>query len=244
MPGANETHTHRVIELEADRLAQSIGGPVRLSRRALLTRTAALAAAWTLSPWAISAPPRFSRSVDPTSMTQTLEAFADTLIPGEKRFPTDRAIAGVVSGAGAVQAGAIDMLNFPPVGFQPALPGLALTLNLFAVLHALEQRITLSLTVPPMVELDFAARTDLLVKILDSSGPEQAAFSGLASVIFVAYHTAGHLPTADAIQAGHPGLKAIGFPPPDPDGLWRFPQFSYRRALAQPHPQSRRGNPS
>ena len=58
-------------------------------------------------------------------MTQTLEAFADTLIPGEKRFPADRAIAGVVSGAGAVQAGAIEMMNFPPVGFQPALPGLA-----------------------------------------------------------------------------------------------------------------------
>jgi hypothetical protein len=44
---------------------------------------------------------------------------------------------------------------------------------------------------PPLVELDFASRTALLVKILDSEGPEQAAFMGLASVVFVAYHTAG-----------------------------------------------------
>jgi hypothetical protein len=244
MPGSSESHTHRMIELEDDRLAQSIGSSVRLTRRTLLTRTAALAAAWTISPWAISAPTPFGRGIDPPSLTQTLEAFADTLIPGEKRFPADRAIAGVVSGAGAVQAGAIEMLNFPAVGFRPALPGLALTINVFALLYALEHRITLSLTVPPIVELDFAARTALLVKILGSNGPVQGAFNGLASVVFVAYHTAGYLPTAEAIRAGHPGLKAIGFPPPDPDGLWRFPQFSYRRVLAQPHPQSYRGNPA
>lgn len=244
MPGSSESHTHRMIELEDDRLAQSFGSSVRLTRRTLLTRTAALAAAWTISPWAISAPPPYRRGSDAPSLTQTLEAFADTLIPGEKRFPTDRPIAGVVNGAGAVQAGAIEMLNFPPVGFQPALPGLALTLNLFALLYAVEHRIILSLTVPPMVELDFAARTALLVKILDSNGPEKAAFSGLAAVVFVAYHTAGHLPTVAAIRAGHPGLKAIGFPPPDPDGLWRFPEFSYRRVLALPHPQSYRGNPA
>ena len=244
MPGSSESETHRMIDLEDDRLAPSVDSSVRLTRRALLTRTAALAATWTISPWAISAPPAFGRVIDATSQTQTLEAFSDTLIPGAKRFPRDRAIAGVVSGAGAVQAGAIAMLNFPPVGFQPALPGLALTINVFTLLYALEHRITLSLTVPPIVELDFAARTDLLVKMFDSKGPEQGAFSALAAVIFVAYHTAGHLPTVAAIRAGHPGLKAIGFPPPDPDGLWRFPQFSYRRVLAEPHPQSHRGNPA
>jgi hypothetical protein len=112
-----------MIELEDDRLAQSIGSSVRLARRTVLTRTAALAAAWTISPWAISAPRAFGRGIDPPpSLTQTLEAFADTLIPGEKRFPADRAIAGVVSGAGAVQAGAIEMLNFSdalPTGNVP-----------------------------------------------------------------------------------------------------------------------------
>ena len=38
--------------------------------------------------------------------TATLEAYADTIIPGSKRTAKDRAIAGVVSDGGAVQAGA------------------------------------------------------------------------------------------------------------------------------------------
>ena len=250
MPGRNMSETHRVIEREDERLAGSTGISLRLTRRALLVRAAALAAAWTTLPWRIGVPSAFARGVDhpettqTPAMTQTLEAYADTLIPGEKRFPGDRAIAGVVSGAGAVQAGAIEMLNFPPVGLQPALPGLAVGIDLLAVLYAVTHAIVLDPTVPPFVALDFASRTDLLVKILDEDGPVQAAFSGLASVCFVAYHTAGYLPTAVAIRDGHPGLAAIGFPPPDPDGVWRFPEFSYRRVLALAHPDSQRGNPA
>ena len=246
------SETHRMIEREDERLAKSTGDSVRLSRRTLLKRTAALAAAWTVCPWPISVPSAFGRESgrelgrDPKlqSTTQTLEAFADTLIPGEKRFPEDRAIAGAVSGAGAVQAGAIAMLNFPPVGFQPVLPGIAAFLNVRAVLYALAHGISLELKLPPFVELDFASRTALLVEILDGDGPDQGAFYGLASVCFVAYHSAGYLPTADAIRDGHPGLAAIGFPPPNPDGVWRFPDFSYRRVLAVPHPDSQHGNPA
>src|SRR3954468_18861768 len=183
---------HRMIEREDERLAQSTEISLRLTRRALLLRTAAIAAASTICPMPIAVPSAFGQTMDHPAVTQTLEAFADTLIPGEKRFPADRAIAGVVSGAGAVQAGALEMMNFPAVGFQAVLPGLALTLNLRALLYAVEHRIVLSLTVPPFVELDFASRTALLVQILDSDGPEQAAFSALASVAFVAYHTAGY----------------------------------------------------
>jgi hypothetical protein len=60
-------------------------------------------------------------------------------------------------------------------------------------------------------------------------------------LVFLAYHTAGYLPTAQAVREGHPGLKAIGFPKPDPDGLWRFREFSYRRKLARHHPHTTRG---
>ena len=250
MPGTDMNETHRMIEREDERLAPSTGTSLRLTRRALLVRAAALAAAWATRPWQIGVPSAFARGIDhpePTpapAMTQTLEAFADTLIPGEKRFPADRAIAGVVSGAGAVQAGAIEMLNFPPVGFQPALPGLALGIDVLALLYAVTHTIVLDPTVPPFVALDFASRTALLVEILDGDGPVQAALSGLAAVCFVAYHTAGYLPTAVAIRNGHPGLAAIGFPPPDRDGVWRFPEFSYRRVLAVAHPDSQRGNPA
>src|SRR4051812_35453189 len=185
MPGKSTSDTHRMIERDDERLAQTIEGPVRLSRRALLKRTAAFAAAWTVCPWQITVPSAYGQTMDRPSMTQTLEAFADTLIPGEKRFPADRSIAGVVSGAGAVQAGAIEMMNFPPVGFGPALPGLAFLLNLHAFAYAASHRILLSLTVPPFVELDFASRTALLVQILDGNGQDQPAFYGLASVSFV-----------------------------------------------------------
>jgi hypothetical protein len=240
----NMGETDRMIEREDERLAESTGDSLRLTRRALLKRTAALAAAWTVCPWPIGVTPAYGQTMDRPSMTQTLEAFADTLIPGEKRSPADLAIAGVVSGAGAVQGGAIEMMNYPPLGFKGALPGLALALNLHALLYAVTHSIPLTLTMPPFVEFDFASRTALLVQILDGNGQDQGAFYALASVSFIAYHTAGYLPTADAIRDGHPGLAAIRFPPPDADGIWRFPEFSYRRVLAVAHPDSQHGNPA
>ncbi len=238
------SETQRMIEREDERLARSTGISVRFTRRSFLVRAAALAAAWTISPWRIGVPSASGKGLGHRAITQTLEAFADTLIPGQKRFPGDRAIAGVVSGAGAVQAGAIEMMNFPPLGFQPALLGLALILNVYALLYALSHKIVLDPTVAPFVALDFESRTALLVTILDTDGPDRSAFYALASVSFVAYHTAGYLPTVVAIRDGHPGLAAIGFPPPNPDGLWRFPEFSYRRVLAVAHPHSHRGNPA
>ncbi len=104
-------------------------------------------------------------------------------------------------------------------------------------------RIVLDPTVPPFVSLDFASRTALLLEILNGAGPTRPVLFGLASVSFVAYHTAAYLPTAVAISDGHRGLAAIGFPPPNPDGLWRFPEFSYQRVLAKAHPHSQGGNP-
>ena len=234
-----------MIGRDDTRLAQSTGIPFRLTRRALLLRAAALGAACAIGPWSIGAASAFvGQPMDDAAITQTLEAYADTLIPGEKRFPTDRAIAGAVSGAGAVQGGAIDLMNFQPLGVQAALPGLALTINLIALLYAFIHKIVLDPTVPPFVALDFESRTALLVDILDGRGPEQPAFYALASVTFLAYHTAAYLPTAVAIADGHPGLAAIGFPPPDPDGVWRFPEFSYGLELAVAHPRSQRGNPA
>ena len=238
-----------LIESEDGRLARSTGISVRVTRRSFLVRAAALAAAWTICPWRIGVPSAFGQEMgrqetDLPGMKETLEAFADTLIPGQKRFPGDRAIAGVVSGPGAVQAGAIEMMNFPPVDLKATLDGLFVILTVYAVAYALSHGIVLDPTVPPFVALDFASRTALLVEILDGSGPVQPAFYGLASVSFFAYNTAGYLPTVVAIRDGHPGLAAIGFPPPNPDGVWRFPEFSYGRVLARPHPHSHGGNPA
>jgi enediyne biosynthesis protein E8 len=237
-----KSETDRIIQREVGRLPRTAGTSFRLTRRALLKSVATLAAAWTINPWRIVVPSAFGQEMEDPATIATLEAYADTLIPGEKRFPGDRAIAGVVSGAGAVQGGALDMMNF--VGFGPVLFFIGEAINSYAVLYALLNGIVLDPTVPPFVSLDFASRTALVVAILGGSGADQPVFSGLAALSFVAFNTAGYLTTVDAIQQGHPGLAAIGFPAPNPDGKWRFPDFSYQRVLAKPHPRSKRDNPA
>ena len=252
-----KSETDRIIEREDKRLPECTGTSLRVTRRSLLKRVALLAAAWTVSPWRIGVPSAFAQGTDQPAtgqtlqdydntpaMTQSLEAYADTLIPGEKRFPGDRAIAGVVTGPGAVQGGAIDMMTFAPVGLAPALPFLAFTINVAAVAYALLNGITLDPTVPPFVSLDFPSRTALMIQLLDPSNPNQGAFAGLAAFAFVAFNTAAYLPTTVAISQGHPGLAFIDFPAPNADGKWRFPEFSYGRVLAKPHPRSKRGNPA
>jgi hypothetical protein len=215
-----------------------------LTRRTLLKLAATAALAWQARPWPLAARAGFAADApDDPAMAPTLEAFADTLIPGAKRYPADRAVAGAAAGAGAVQAGALDLMRFPPAGVAAVLPGFAAGLNARAAAFAATHALVLDPTVPPLVALDFPARTALLVQLLDGTDPDQAAWYALAALAFLAYHTAGHLRTTDAVRDGHPGLAAIGFPPPQADGVWRFPEFSYRRALAPRHRRSRRGNP-
>src|SRR5205814_9858214 len=121
-----------------------------LTRRELLRSAAAAAAAWKAGPWVVHAPAAFAQTPpgDPLTVA-TLEAFADTLIPGEKRSPDDRAIAGAAPGAGAVQAGALTMMEFPAAGTAPALPALAAGLNAHATEFAAANGILLDPTVPP-----------------------------------------------------------------------------------------------
>ena len=218
---------------------------VDLKRRRLLQLVALAPFAWQARPWIVRAPDAFAQTLpDDPVIVPTLEAFADTLIPGAKRAPDDRAIAGADTGAGGVQAGALDLMNFPPAGVAPALPALATGLDTHATQYAGQHGLVLDPTVPPFVALAFADRTALLVELLDGSDPDQLAYFALAALVFLAYHTAGHLPLADAVRNGHPGLAAIGFPQPQADGVWRYTEFSYGRALAARHPRTaKRGNP-
>jgi len=126
-----------------------------VSRRKLLQIAAAAALTVPLaqlrSPMATAAP----APALPDPVTQTLEAWSDTMIPGAKRSPGDRAIAGAAAGPGAVQAGAIALMNFPAVGLAPALPGLAAGLNTEATTYAASHGVVLDPTVPPFVALPF-----------------------------------------------------------------------------------------
>jgi hypothetical protein len=183
-------------------------------------------------------------SVD-TTTTITIEAFADTIIPGEKRAPDDRAVAGAASGPGAVAAGAVELLRQPGGGLADTLDALTWGLNDHAHEYALARGLALDGDVPPFVALPFEHRTELVWILTRPSHPEQEMWVGLALFSNMAFDSAAHRSTADALADGHPGLLTIGYFHPDSDGLYRFPEFSYGRQLAAVHPDTTAtGSPS
>jgi hypothetical protein len=175
---------------------------------------------------------------DDQARTMTIEAYADTIVPGEKRGPDDRAIAGEAPGGGAVAAGAIELLRWPATGMAEGLDGLADLVNGHAEEFAAELGIELDASVPPFVALSFEHRTALVQRLTAPDHPEKEFWVLLALFSNMAFDSAAHRHTADAIEAGHPGLTAMGFARPDPDGRWRFPAFSYGRPLARLHPDT------
>jgi enediyne biosynthesis protein E8 len=177
-------------------------------------------------------------SQDREARTATLEAFADTIVPGEKRWPGDRAVAGAAPGGGAVACGAIELLETPATGITEGLDPLASALNDHARTYAAEHGAELDDSVPPFVALSHPDRTALVRSLVAPGHPEKEGWVSLALFCNMAFDTGAHMHTTDAIAAGHPGLVAMGFTKPDSDGLWRFPSFSYGRALAERHPNT------
>nr|WP_290129407.1 DUF5987 family protein [Streptomyces chartreusis] len=166
----------------------------------------------------------------------TMEAFADTLIPGERRFAGDRAIAGAVSGPGAVQAGVIKTLALPELALVPLLPEIAALLNARAVAYAATRLILLPVTVPAFVGLSFQHRTVLAGILFGREEPDRVIWQMTGLLTNLAFDTATHLDTRQAVITHHPGLTWLRFPQPASDGLWRFAEYSYGRALASLHP--------
>ncbi|WP_278187692.1 DUF5987 family protein [Micromonospora sp. R77] len=168
----------------------------------------------------------------------TLEAFADTIIPGEKRFPGDRAVAGVSTGGGAVASGAVEMLAHPAGGLAESLDGLVALLNGHAARYADEQHRVLAADLPPFVALSYPDRAALVQQLTAPDHPERSIWVGMALFSNMAFDSAAHLSTPQALADGHPGLLTIGYERPDADGLWRFGNASYGRRLADIHPQT------
>ena len=166
----------------------------------------------------------------------TLEAFADTIVPGVRRGPDDRAIAGVCDDPGAVEAGALELLNTPATGITEGLAPLAQGLNTHATAYAEAHGRTLDGGVPPFVSLSYEDRVALVAELTAPGHPEQSGWVLLAMFSNMAYDSAAHRSTAEAIADGHPGLLLMGFATPDSDGLWRFPDYSYGQELARRHP--------
>lgn len=170
--------------------------------------------------------------------TMTLEAYADTIIPGEKRWPGDRAVAGVSEGGGAVQAGALDLLHWDATGITDGLEDLARRVNEHAAAYAAEHQLHLDGDVPPFVALEYADRAALVQRLTTPGHPEKEFWVLLTLFCNMAFDSAAHLPTAEAVAAGHVGLTAMGMTAPGPDGLWRYKDFGYGRRLARVHPDT------
>lgn len=170
--------------------------------------------------------------------TMTLEAFADTIIPGVKRSADDHAIAGVSHDAGAVEAGAIEMLEMPAAGVVAGLGYLSTALNGHAQTYAAEHGLELADGLPAFVALPYEHRAALILKLTARGNPERDGWVLLAMFSNMAYDTAAHRHTTEAIENGHPGLLTMGFAKPNEDGLWRFPQYGYGQELAKRHPST------
>jgi len=177
--------------------------------------------------------------------TMTLEAFADTFVPGEKRQADDRAIAGAAAGPGAVAAGAIELMETPATGISSGLADAARTLNDHAAAYAAKHGLELDSSVPAFVALDYPQRTGLMTELTRPGHPEKDIWILVALFCFMSFDTAAHMHTTDAIASGHPGLAMMGYAKPEEDGLWRFPDYSYGRQLARLHPDTTdSGNPA
>lgn len=167
--------------------------------------------------------------------TSTLEAFADTIIPGERRWPDDVAIAGISAGGGAVAAGAVALLETPEGGMAPLLDDLVTALNAHAAayceLHGLPAD-----PAAAFVGLAWEHRAALVRRLTAPDHPEKQLWVGIAMFCNMAFDTGAPMHTTDALATGHPGLVAMGFARPDADGLWRSPEYSYRKVLAPVHP--------
>ncbi|MBN3932803.1 regulator [Streptomyces verrucosisporus] len=166
----------------------------------------------------------------------TLEAYADTIVPGEKRWPGDRAVVGAATGGGAVAAGALELLRWDATGISDGLDDLAQRVNGHAEAYAEETGLELDPEVPAFVALDFDHRTEVVARLTRPGHPEKEFWVLLSLFCNMAFDSAAHLHTADALRDGHPGLEAMGITRPDADGLWRFRNFGYGRELARTHP--------
>jgi enediyne biosynthesis protein E8 len=170
--------------------------------------------------------------------TLTLEAFADTIVPGEKRSSDDAAIAGASPGGGAVVGGALELLEWDAAGLSQALGDYVRDLNAHALRYADKHGLKLDPALPPFAALSFERRTDLVTVLTEPGHPEKELWVLLALFCYMAYDSAAHMATAEAIATGHPGLTSMGITAPDADGLWRYSDNSYGRPLARLHPDT------
>jgi hypothetical protein len=191
-----------------------------LSRRELLQTGAVLS----LLPVAESILAAPTAALAAPSLTDgTLQAFADTLIPGKKATRTDlgneihpKAIAGAHPEPGAVQADSLVLYHHPLIGFD---------LVEAAFLADLEARSLLRLG--QFIDLPFDKRVAVCVDGFSPSNPTAQVWQLAAAVPFAAFLCTATQKNATIDKSS--GLQVTGFPGTAPNG---YADFSYRRVLS------------
>jgi hypothetical protein len=168
--------------------------------------------------------------VDPL-IDGTLQAFADTILPGRKATTTDlgeaihpQAIAGVDTLPGAVEADALLLYHHPLIGFDALAPAFLADLQLRAAAQG-----------GVFLELDYEHRVATCVAGLQFDNPTRLVWEAAAAVPFTAFCAAALVPQQDAAHAS--GYRVMGLPGVAPNG---YRHASYNRVLA--HERTRRGS--
>jgi hypothetical protein len=204
-------------------------GPVgvELSRRDFLRDTSVLGAAAVIAsamPVAeriLAANPAYAHvSTDDA----TLQAFADTIIPGRRAERTDLgdeihpdAIAGVDDEPGAVEADVLRLYHHPLTGFDAIEPVFLAELSSRSLQHG-----------GPFLGLGFDQRTAVLLEALSFDNPDRVLYEAAAAVPFTAFCAAAVHEVGTSKNAS--GYRVMGYPGAAPQGYRRY---SYRRKLAR-----------
>jgi hypothetical protein len=202
-----------------------------LTRRQALTRasTAGLAALTASAlplvrtSAARAATPR-TATTQPSFIDGTLQAFADTMVPGRRTATTESgqpvypgAIAGVDPLPGAVEADALALYGNTDVGFTALEP---------AFLADLEAR---SLTQGnQFLGLTFEQRVQVCLQGLDFSNPTYLVWEAASAVPFTAFCAAALVP--EATQHDAVGYRVMGLPGTAPHG---YQHYSWRKRLSR-----------
>ena len=154
----------------------------------------------------------------PVDADGTLQAFADTILPGRKVAVTEsgaavhpQAIAGVDSLPGAVEADVLALFHHPKIGFDALEPAFLADLSQRALSHG-----------GPFLELGWDERVAACTSGLDFANPARVVWEAAAAVPFTAFCAAALVPEQTAATAV--GYRVMGLPGAAPGGYvkrWR-----------------------
>jgi hypothetical protein len=199
-----------------------------LSRRQILQRATALGLGGLVLS-ALPAADRILSSVAPSEAAvnladATLQAVADTMIPGRKASLTDlgneihpKAIAGVHGEPGAVEADALLLYHHPLIGFDALEPAFLADVEARSLLRGGQ-----------FLDLTFANRIEVMKGGLAATNPSVQVWEAALAVPFAAFlseatQVNARIETASGYQVmGHPGIAPNG-----------YADYSYRRKLSR-----------